>query len=216
MCPRARGRGMFWVRMISIGAARRAIAPARVRAARVVMTSALSERLLRDANDAREERRRPRVMPSNVVSEEIGLFFAEAVARASPVALGVVAARIVGEVVESFIDAFVSPSVAILLGSRGRGLAQMKFRALGVEFPYGAFVEQMLEAVWTLALVFLAVRLAAGVSRRSSTPLWTPSARCVACKSWIARDATRCPMCRARAVARADADADADADARSP
>jgi len=157
---------------------------------------------------------RRRVRATRATSSDVGLFFADAIARASPVALGVVVARVVGRVVESFIDAFVAPCVAIALGSRGRDLERMSFAVRDVRFAYGAFAAETLSGFCTLALMYGAVRLAASVSRRTSTPLWTPSARCDACKSWIARDATRCPMCRARVDAGDDAGDTSDARGR--
>lgn len=142
-------------------------------------------------------------------ASDVTLFFVETLSRASPIALGVVAARVVSDALESFVDAFISPLIALTLGSRGRALREMSFSVLGVDFHFGEFLEQVVEGVATLGLLFLCIRVVATASRRSDhEPLWTPSARCEACKSWIARDALRCPMCRARVASNASGEDD--------
>ena len=125
---------------------------------------------------------------------------------AGPEALGVVAAKMVEEVLDAFIDAFVSPSVALMLGSRSKALEEMAFVCGGATFRYGALLARIIDACLTLALIYATMRAVAKISI-AGAPAWTPSARCGLCKSWVSADARVCPACR-RAISDDDDDDD--------
>jgi len=175
--------------------------------ARETTTSDAREALLpisdrhRDAHRDDARRRRRAAAETNLV-----LFLGENFARASPIALGVVAAKMVEEVLDAFIDAFVSPSVALMLGSRSKALEEMAFVCGGATFRYGALLARIIDACLTLALIYATMRAVAKLSI-AGAPAWTPSARCGLCKSWVSADARVCPACR-RAISDDDDDDD--------
>lgn len=175
--------------------------------ARETTTSDAREALLpisdrhRDAHRDDARRRRRAEAETNLV-----LFLGETFARASPIALGVVAAKMVEEVLDAFIDAFVSPSVALMLGSRSKALEEMAFVCGGATFRYGALLARIIDACLTLALIYATMRAVAKISI-AGAPAWTPSARCGLCKSWVSADARVCPACR-RAISDDDDDDD--------
>jgi len=156
------------------------------------------ERLLptNDDRDATTEATRG----TEAFREEWGLFFAETFGKAGPIAIGVIAARCAGEALDAFIDAFVSPTIALTLGSRRHGLEEFVFVVGGVRFEYGKFLAACLNAWATVFCVYAAVRVAgwtaSGTAASGRSRLWTPSDRCRFCKSWIALDAVVCPYCR--------------------
>ena len=193
-------------------ATRRHDAPSRARAS--TMTDDTRARLLADARDATRDADRAtarRRAARRRAETSLTTFVLEAFARASPIALGVVAARLTSDVLDAFVDAFVSPSVALMLGSTSRDLEAMSFRARGVEFRYGALAERIVDACLTLALIYLAMRGAARL-RIAGAPVWTPSARCALCKSWVPADARVCASCGGRRATADDDDDDDDED----
>ena len=109
-------------------ATRRHDAPSRARAS--TMTDDTRARLLADARDATRDADRAtarRRAARRRAETSLTTFVLEAFARASPIALGVVAARLTSDVLDAFVDAFVSPSVALMLGSTSRDLEAMSF-----------------------------------------------------------------------------------------
>ena len=138
----------------------------------------------------------------SVASRAFRSFSASTLARAAPVALGVLTATTLNDVLGSFVESFVSPLAQIVVGDRSkRALETASFVLYGARFPYGAFVVSALDASVTLCAVFAVGVFAAWLTRplgddNETTSSWATHRQCRACKSWIDRDATVCPFCR--------------------
>ena len=115
-------------------------------------------------------------------------YVADAARRAMPIALGVLAATTLANVLDAFVDAFVAPAVQLALrsvGVREETLESVTLEVCGTPFAVGRFFAAVLDAFATLSAIGVVVRLFSGDASR----------RCVACLSYIDIDAMVCPCC---------------------
>lgn len=110
--------------------------------------------------------------------------------QAVPVAVGVVFGSCLKNNVDAFVTAFIAPSIAAIEGRTHLRDTQFTFnRSI---FPYGVFLESMIETAFTvLALFYLIVVPMSMFTSLKYVPLRT----CEECASWVKETAKRCPSC---------------------
>ncbi len=112
-------------------------------------------------------------------------------------AVAVVIGAAFGRIVTSFVSAFITPLVGLVTGATG-DVAAKSFRAAGVRFPYGQFVDAVLSFVIIAAIVyFLVVRPVQRLMDRLKTEpeVVTETKQCPECLSSIPVAALRCAFC---------------------
>ena len=135
-------------------------------------------------------RRLEKVLVGNSARELAG-FFADASRRAGPIALGVLAATTLSNVLDASVDAFVAPTVQLALravGAEEETLESVQIDVCGTPFAVGRFFAAVLDAFATLLAISVVTRVFSG----GRLPRLT---RCRACLSWIDVDAMVCPCC---------------------
>lgn len=120
-------------------------------------------------------------------------------------AVAVVIGAAFGAVVTAFVKAFINPLVGLALGATGDFSAKT-FKASGVEFPYGQFIQALLSFVLIAAVVyFLVVKPVQALMDRFKTQPEPAMAvkECPECLSKIPEAAVKCAFCTSPQVAAA-------------
>ena len=116
---------------------------------------------------------------------------ADAARRAMPIALGVLAATTLSNVLDALVEAFIAPAVQLGLrsvGVREETLESVTFEICGTPFAFGRFFAAVLDAFATLSAIGVVARVFSG----GKLPRFT---KCVACLSYMDIDAKVCPCC---------------------
>ena len=98
--------------------------------------------------------------------------------------------------VQSFVDAFLTPLIALMAGAAD--VSELTFEVGGTTFPYGAFLNALISfALISAAVFFFVVKpVNALISRsRRQAPPDPTTKKCPFCTLEIPVDAARCPNC---------------------
>lgn len=85
--------------------------------------------------------------------------FKKFISRGSVVdlAIGMVMASAFNAVVQSFVAAFLTPSIELITGSSEEQVAQLSFTVGGVPYPYGAFISALISFLLSALFLYFAV-----------------------------------------------------------
>lgn len=100
-------------------------------------------------------------------------------------------------IVDAFVKAFITPLVGVATGATGDTAAR-RFVLAGVEFPYGVFLQALLNFLIVAAVVyFLVLKPVNRLMERSPAEPEpsTPTKHCPECLSSIPQAAARCAFC---------------------
>ena len=112
-------------------------------------------------------------------------------------AVAVVVGAAFSAVVLAFTKAFVTPLIGLIAGSKGL-FSDKKFSANGTEFPYGQFIDAVINFVLVAAIIYFLVVLPVQklMDRFKTEPEPSdPVKDCPECLSKIPQAATRCAFC---------------------
>ena len=118
-------------------------------------------------------------------------------------AVAVVIGAAFGQLITSFVTAFLQPLIGVATGAAG-DVSARSFRVSGVDFPYGLFLQAVLSFVIIAAVVyFLVVRPVQRLLDRFRTEPEPsqPTKTCPECLSSIPVPARRCAFCAQEQVA---------------
>ena len=118
--------------------------------------------------------------------------------QALPVAVGLVVGSAISKNADQFVASFVTPLLAAIAGNSH--LKNESFSLNGAVFAWGAFVESVVETVFTIVCLFYLV--VAPMCRLGAIE-WSPKIACPECESAVSDTCRRCPHC-AQPVVRED------------
>ena len=118
--------------------------------------------------------------------------------QALPVAVGLVVGSAISKNADQFVASFVTPLLAAIAGNSH--LKNESFSLNGAVFAWGAFVESVVETVFTIVCLFYLV--VAPMCRLGAVE-WSPKIACPECESAVSDTCRRCPHC-AQPVVRED------------
>jgi large conductance mechanosensitive channel len=113
-------------------------------------------------------------------------------------AVGVVIGAAFGTVVTSFVKAFITPLVALIVGKRG-DFSGISYTINGVVFPIGDFITALVSFALVAAVIYFFVVTPINAliarTRRATVPPDPTTKKCPECMSEIPIDARRCSQC---------------------
>ena len=112
-------------------------------------------------------------------------------------AVAVVIGAAFGAVITAFVKAFITPLVGLVAGATG-SISAKTFKASGVVFPYGIFLDAVLSFIIIAAVVyfFVVVPINRLMERFKPSPAEpTPVKDCPECLSSIPSAARKCAFC---------------------
>jgi large conductance mechanosensitive channel len=123
-------------------------------------------------------------------------------------AIGVIIGGAFGKIITSLVNDIIMPPIGVLLGnvnfsdlywnlSGGNYASLEEAQAAGAATSnYGLFINTIIDFLLVALVVFFIVKFFNNLRRKEEKPAADPTTKkCTYCKSEIAIEATRCPMC---------------------